>query len=181
MKRNLIALAALGLFAFGCSESPTETQADMAATPAFGAGNGVMHHVSAGSNDACEAFGLEPGCDGNFSLTATQKADGSVKGQWQDSFGPNGGVHVSIDCLNVQDNWAIIGGVITKGSGAAEGSEGQRALTAVVDNGKSKNDPVDQISFSIFPTGASCTDLTIDNFANLGFLFDLTRGQVTVK
>ena len=93
MKRNLIALAALGLFTFGCAESPTSTQADLADAPAFAAGaHGVVNHVSVGGADVCEALGLPTGCDANFSLTATMKADGSVKGQWQDTFAGGGEV-----------------------------------------------------------------------------------------
>ena len=62
----------------------------------------VVHHVSVGGPDICEGLGLSNGCGANFSLAANQKADGSVKGQWQDSFGGvNGSIHVVIDCLQV--------------------------------------------------------------------------------
>jgi hypothetical protein len=179
MKRNLIALAALGLFAFGCAESPTSTQADLTASPEFAARGPLVHSVSMGGADICEAIGLPAGCDANFSLTATQKADGSVEGQWQDTFAGGGeGLHISIDCLNVVGNGAVIGGVITKGTAGGVDVSGQRALTAVMDNGTSNNDPADQLSFSFFPfPNLSCTDLTPGDFP----LFDLTNGQVTVK
>jgi hypothetical protein len=178
--KKLIAVAAAGLFAFGCAESPTSNSAELDATPAFAkGGGGVVHHVSLGSNDACEAFGLEPGCDANFSLTANMYADGSVKGQWNDTFAGGGeGIHVSIDCLNVVGNGAVIGGVITNGQAGGVDVSGQRALTAVVDNGTSSNDPADQISFSFFPfPNMSCTQLVPGNFP----LFNLTKGQVKVK
>jgi hypothetical protein len=146
---------------------------------------GVIHHVSLGGADACEAFGLAPGCDGNFSLTANMKADGSVSGQWQDTFAGGGvGIHVAIDCMNinVDENWAIVGGVITHGTVGGEDVSGQYAITAVVDNGTSANDPPDQMSFSYFPAidifgTENCNELTIDNFA----LLELTTGQVKVR
>jgi hypothetical protein len=138
----------------------------------------VIHHVSLGGADLCEAFGLPTGCDANFSLTAKMHADGSVSGQWQDTFAGGGeGIHVSIDCLQVVGNAAIIGGVITKGTANGVDVSGQRALTAVVDNGTSKNDTPDQMSYSYFPVGADCNNLTLDQF----ILFDLTNGQVKVK
>jgi len=166
MKKTTIIIAALGLVAGG-----TIANAD-----------GVAHHVSLGGADVCEALGLPTGCDANFSLVAIQKADGSVKGQWQDTF-PGGleGVHIAVDCVNVVGNGAVIGGVITHGFADGVDVSGQRALTAVVDNGTSANDAPDQMSFSFFPTGGTtCNDLVPADFAGFGLLFPLARGQVNV-
>lgn len=144
---------------------------------------GVIHHVSLGGADACEAFGLPPGCDGNFSLVANMQADGSVTGQWQDTFAGGGeGIHVAIDCMNinVDENWAIVGGVITHGTAFGVDVSGQYAITVVVDNGTSSNDPPDQISYSFFDPAFDCQlvqNLTTANFP----LFDLTTGQVKVR
>jgi len=199
-KRNLFALAAMGLFTFGCSEAPTSTEADLDA-PAFRGGNGVMHHVSVGSNDACEAFGLEPGCDANYSLAATMKADGSVKGQWQDGFAGGGnGIHVAISCLSVDGNQAWVGGTITKGGNNGVDYSGRSVITRVSDNGKSANDAVDEIGFSIIsgtldgaPLDCATQPTLRDNprYGNPNYpgapqylpidLLPLTRGQVTVK
>lgn len=140
--------------------------------------DGVVHHASMGGADMCEALGLPTGCDANFSLVATQKVDGSVEGQWQDTFGGGaGGIHVAVDCLNVVGNGAVVGGVISHGTAGGVDVSGQRALTAVVDYGTSANDPADQFSFSFFDTGSlSCTDLVPDDFPP----FTLTHGQVKV-
>ena len=48
----------------------------------------VVHRVGAGGPDACVAIGAgdHPGCDGNYSLVATEYADGSVSGQYIDRF-----------------------------------------------------------------------------------------------
>lgn len=141
---------------------------------------GIIHNVSVGSPDA-DLSG--PGGDANFSLVANEKSDGTVSGQWQDTFaGGGGGIHVAIDCIKVVDNWAIVGGIITYGTFGGVDVTGQYAITAVVDNGRSKNDPPDQISFSYFPASdffgtEDCNDLTLNDFT----LLDLTKGQVTVK
>ena len=162
------------------NESAALEAGDLPASPVF-SGNGVTELVSAGGADICEALGQPTGCDANFSLSAVAHADGSIGGQWQDTFGDfsgGGALHVAIDCLHVVGNGAVLGGVITHATGAAAGNEGQRALAAVVDNGTSVNDPADQISFSNFPTGGlDCTTLVPGNFA----LFNLTNGQVKVK
>jgi hypothetical protein len=163
MKKILLTLAAFGLVAGG-----TVANAQ------------VVHHASLGGADVCEALGLPTGCDANFSLVANQKADGSVKGQWQDTFGTGGeGIHVAIDCLNVVGNGAVVGGVITHGTALGVDVTGQRALTAVVDGGTSVNDLVsDQMSFSFFPfPDLFCTDLVPTDFP----LFDLAHGQVKVR
>lgn len=180
MKPTVVALAAIAALALGC-QAPTGTEPTTSFTlpdPAAAPTANVVHKVSAGGDDICEAFGLKPGCDGNFSLTAIQKADGTVSGQWQDVFAGGGnGVHVDVDCLHVVGNWAVIGGVVTHGSVGGTDFTGARALTAVVDNGTSQQDPPDQISFSFFPTGASCMALSPARFP----LNDLRKGQVTVR
>lgn len=143
-----------------------------------GGGNGIIHHASLGGNDACEAFGLPPGCDKNFSLVANEHADGSVSGQWVDEFGGDvGGIHVSIDCLTVVGNYAIVSGFITRGSINGNDLTGEYAVTAIWDNGTSNNDPNDQLTFSSWgwePLDGCNYDIII--FEPL----DLTRGQVRV-
>ena len=135
---------------------------------------GIIHHVSVGSNDA-----VGPGEDKSFSLVANMSADGSVKGQWVDGFGGDaGGIHVSIDCMEVDGNSAVLGGIITK---VKKGTSdfyvvGERASTAVVDNGTSSNDTLDMISYSY--AGAYCEEgLTATDFP----LFPIERGQVVVR
>jgi hypothetical protein len=157
-----------------CNDQSTSPAVD---GPQFAARGPVLQHASLGSADVCEALGLPTGCDANFSLVANEYADGGASGQWQDSFGGGEGIHVAVDCLNVVGNGAVVGGVITHGTAGGVDVSGQRALTAVVDNGTSANDAADQLSFSFFPVPAlSCTDLVPGNFP----LFDLARGQVKV-
>lgn len=183
------ALAAIVL-AFGCGDQVTtpgggdtssSNPASNEAAPAteLTMDSRVAHHASMGGADACEALELPTGCDANFSLVANERADGTVTGQWQDAFGGGLGIHVAVDCLNVVGNGAVIGGVVTNGPGGGVDATGRRALTAVVDNGKSANDPRDQLSFSLIGPGVqgiTCHDVVPANFP----LFDLTNGQVTV-
>ena len=163
------------LFIVGCNlETPTETsdQNSIEGPIAFSK-RSVVHHVSVGGADICEALGLPTGCDANFSLVANEHADGSVSGEWQDTFAGGGnGIHVKIDCINVVGNGAVIGGVITKGDFV-----GLRVLAAVMDNGTSANDPADQISFSFIGDNRDCNSLVPADFQ----LFNLTNGQVKVK
>jgi hypothetical protein len=180
---TVLVLAASGFLAVGCGNaSPTTSVTDPQAVSASVSGPKGGHFVSVGSNDACEAYGAPRGCDANFSLVAIQTADGAVSGQWQDEFaGGKQGVHVSIDCLNVVGNGAVVGGVVTRGWSGDEDLTGQRALAAVMDNGTSANDPPDQITPSFTDTQHPCTDYTPEDFASFGYLFDLTTGQVTVR
>jgi len=165
----LVAVACLGCEAVGPQVD------DLPLSPAFAMGP-IVHQATLGGADVCEALGLPTGCDANFSLVANQYADGSVAGQWQDSFRTvEGQIHVAVDCLAVHGNQAVVGGVITHATGAADGSVGQRAITSVKDNGTSANDPPDQLSFSFFPVGVDCTiDPAVFPFVNL------TNGQVRV-
>jgi len=145
---------------------------------AIASANDVLHRVSLGGADICEAIGLPTGCDANFSLVAIEKADGTVMGQWQDTFvGGLEGVHVAVDCINFVGNGAVIGGVITHGFAGGVDVSGLRALTAVIDAGTSANDPPDLMSFSIFPIALTCDQVIPAQFP----LFNLTHGQVKVR
>jgi hypothetical protein len=150
-------------------------------TMAFAKGP-VVHRVSVGSPDACLALvGAEhPGCDGNFSFTAIEYADGSVSGQYTDRFANGDGFHAVIDCLVVDGNRAWVSGVITSGrftdpdTGEVFDLAGLDVFTSVQDNGTSANDPVDQISFSFIGFEIPCTEQeNVD-------LLDAPEGQVTV-
>jgi len=178
-------VVALALFvAVSCDQQPigpTNDAAAVEATPLFDA-NPILERVSVGGADVCEALGLPTGCDANFSLTAYLKADGSVGGQWQDTFeGGQEGIHVAIDCLHVIGNAAIVGGVITHGNFGGLDLNGWQAVAAVVDNGTSTNDPLDQISVSRFvgESPGGCMQLDLGDFS--GQIFDLVHGQVKVK
>jgi hypothetical protein len=185
--KKLSFLIALPLFLiYGCSEesiTPNDSSSENYTQQDTRSSNRVIHHASVGSNDACEAFGNPPGCDGNFSLVANMREDGTVKGQWNDTFAGGGeGIHVTIDCMIVDGNSAIVGGYITHGSDGVNDLTGLYAVTAVWDNGTSNNDPDDQISFSYFSVlnpldPAQACDYVIGQFVQL----DLTRGQVKVR
>jgi len=190
----IMSATVLGLFALGCeepAEGPTTGQSEISSPSALSKGP-VVHRASLGSADICEALGAPTGCDANFSLVANEKADGSVSGQWQDTFAGGGqGIHVAVDCMNiVGGNFAIIGGVVTHGAfdsaGVIVDVSGRRAVTAVVDIGTSANDPPDSLSFSFFEPFATqflgsndCNVLTPDDFQ--GFLLFITHGQVKVR
>ena len=139
-------------------------------------GNGrVIHKVSVGSADVLPP----PGTDANFSLSATQDADGTARGQWEDTVNgrsvPAISLHVEIDCLVVVGNDAWVSGIIARPAVLA----GLRANARVRDNGTSANDPADQISLTFFPPaidpGVTCQDQP-DLPLN-----DLINGQANVK
>ena len=134
---------------------------------------GVTHHVSVGSPDASL---FPPGTDANFSLVANERADGTVEGQWQDTFFGRGEpalpVHVAITCLEVDGQDAWVSGTITHPDFLA----GLPAITQVRDNGTSANDPPDQVSFTF---QALSVDECLDK-PDLP-LFDLNNGEVKVR
>ncbi len=174
-----MAAAASVVFTLACEQTPTAADSTTLDPPDIRAAarGPLVHHASVGGADICEALGLPTGCDANFSLVAKEHADGTVNGIWQDTFAGGGeGIHVAVDCLNVVGNGAVIGGVITHGTQGGVDVSGQRAQSAVVDNGTSANDPADQVSFTFIGTVVSCTTLVPGNFP----LLDLAKGQVMV-
>lgn len=181
MLSNRILMILATAVAFGCSESAVSPTAQSdTRTLQASAGSQVVHRATAGSPDICTAVGDKPGCDANFSLVALQRADGSVTGEWVDRFSQvngGGGIHVAINCLNVIGNRAYVSGVITQ-SGSSD-QVGQDAFTKVVDNGRSANDPPDEISVSIVDTGVDCN--AAPAFDDVIPLFAPHQGQVVVQ
>ena len=182
MVSNRILMTLAAAAAFGCSESavPPTAQSDSPTMQAL-AGSQVVHSASAGSPDICSSVGDKPGCDANFSLTASQRADGSVTGQWVDRVSQvngGGGVHVAVNCLNVIGNRAYVSGVITQGN---SDQIGQLALTKVVDNGRSTKDPPDEISITINFPGFDVDCNGAPAFDGVIPLFAIPQGQVVVR
>ena len=188
MKKLFFLLTLSILFLFGCSIDEIQTNDQLSTDnskielQSKGNSKGIIHHVSAGGNDACEAWGDKPGCDRSYSLTANMMADGSVKGQFIDGWGgdnPHAGMHADITCMFVDGNMAKIGGVITKGQ-FPDGYDltGAYFFAVLKDNGTSNNDTPDEIGFSWLYTFDVCEYAEYFPYedANLA----LTRGQVTI-
>lgn len=153
------------------------------ATVAFAEGP-IVHRVHIGGPDFCYSQDLPPGCDKNFSLSAREYADGSVRGQYSDQWGLGiGGFHAEIDCLSVDGNEAWVSGVITQGvyhdpdTGEDLDLAGLGVSTRMRDNGTSRQDPPDQISWSVGHDYQSdlCTEQP--DYP----LFDVPQGQVKVE
>ncbi|UCF20962.1 MAG: hypothetical protein JSU87_06085 [Gemmatimonadota bacterium] len=171
MTRTLIALVTVGLLVIACTgDNLTAPAADdlsvVAQTDALP--NKVVYRVTVGGPDACGPDG--PGCDANFSLIALEKADGSVEGQWHDQFYGGVGVHVAVDCLEIVGNEAWVSGVVT-----GKTFNGAAVVTRVADNGKSANDPVDQISYT--SSAARWGDCKATPALTL---YDVSAGQVKI-
>lgn len=144
--------------------------------------NGVSHQIHVGGPDICSDFGFKPGCDKNFSLTAVQFADGSVRGQYVDRFGGRGGqgFHATLNCLHVVDlgfgKIAWVSGIISKGMSGDDDVAGQPVWTAAIDLATAANDePRDIISFSVIGDPTPCYEEP--NFVG----FQAFQGQVTIK
>jgi hypothetical protein len=171
---SIASVLVLSALVVSCSDQSTSPAVD---SPDFSAAGPVTHRATMGGADVCEAFGLPTGCDANFSLAAIGYADGTAKGQWQDTFSKGqGAIHVAVDCLIVYGNQAVVGGVVTNANNPV--FVGTRALTSVVDNGTSANDVADQISFSFigFDEGVDCNTPLPEEFP----LLDLKNGQAVV-
>ena len=135
---------------------------------------GVVRSVHVGGPDICAAIGARPGCDANFSLSAREYADGTVRGQWTDRFANGTGMTAEIDCLYVEGNDAWVSGYV-KTTNSPNFFVGQAVTTRLQDNGTSANDLPDATSFSI-RFDAPCTDARQDYP-----LFPHIQGQVTIK
>jgi len=183
MSSNRITMILATAVAFGCSENAVApiAQSDFPTLQAS-VGSRVVHRASVGGPDACFSFVAgKPGCDANFSMIALERADSSVTGEWQDQFAQfpgfgGAGIHVAVNCLVVVGNQAWVSGVIT--ASRIPGVVGLGAVTTVVDNGRSANDPADEISLSFIDTGLDC--VAASGIPGIP-LFAAPQGQVVVQ
>jgi len=143
----------------------------------------IVHRASAGGPDACFAIlGAPQGCDGNYSWTAAQFADGTASGHYTDRFARGDGVTGDIDCLSVAGNRAWASGVFTSGSftdpdtGERFNLAGLHFLTSVQDNGGTASAPADQISRLV--VDADVLDCSTQPDVEI---FDAPQGQVIVS
>ncbi len=111
---------------------------------------------------------VPPGSAANFSLIAIKNNGGNVKGKFID-VNPGASIHGDIDCLEVDGNNAWISGEVRHGE-----FKGQAFIVRVEDNGKSANDPADQISLTRLGSDDVCTDKPEQR------LFSMTDGQVKI-
>ena len=186
MRHTTLAFVPL-LFIAGCADQSASPLAEANAPSAQVSQSPIVHRVSVGGPDQCFWFGLKPGCDGNFSLIAMQREDGSVTGQFTDSYGGPGALHAVVDCLKVQviperttlEAW--VGGVVTHPKEAA----GHRVITRMRDNGTSMNDPLpDAIARGIVDPeeegfSSNCQDYPPADGRDMG-LARTPQGQVTI-
>jgi len=148
----LLPLAFAGVLA--CADTPAEPDASPdAATLATFAANGVassgkvVEMVTGSGHFVTQPPALDPGNWRTFSMTATKKADGSVKGSFQRVVHPDGGpptevVHGTITCFTIIGNTAWIGG-------HREDLDPSDLAFQVVDNGEGSGDPPDMVGLSI--------------------------------
>jgi len=145
-----------------------------AAAPAL-ADSPIVHRVSVGGPDICQAIGAHPGCNANFSLEAMEFEDGSVTGQYIDRLSHSDGFHAVINCLVVDGNTAWVSGIVVEGTWGGVDQKGRPLVARVQDNGTSARDAADKISYTWIGDARPCTMKL-----NYG-LFAITQGQVSVK
>ncbi len=115
-----------------------------------------------------------------FAFSAIKHEDGTVSGNAQlNNRATNIKTHVEVDCLRVEGNRAVIGGVVTKSTDTSR--EGTRVIFAVIDNGEGNDDPPDQISFlGLLPDGTPA-DLCLTFDFSLFPMATVERGNVQVR
>lgn len=192
MKKNIFLAFFLTLsllFLFGCSTDEIlqneELQISDSEIEVLSKNNtkGIIHHISLGGNDICEALGDNPGCDKNYSLVANMHADGTVKGQlidmWPDKIG---GIHVDINCMFVEGNMASVSGIVKRGRQGDFDLTGWNMIAFMIDNGTSNNETPDQVSFAFFNSSFDyCDILEGIPFDSPNIIYvDILKGQVKI-
>jgi hypothetical protein len=107
-----------------------------------------------------------------FAFEAHKASAGTVSGQAQlDNRAIPGRVHISIDCVNVIGNIAILSGAVTYSTEAGV-SVGDAAIFGAEDNGEGAPASPDRLTIVYENSGLACTDVTP---ANVGFYTNLLR------
>lgn len=114
----------------------------------------------------------------HFSFHAKEKNNGTVSGSAVLTYqGGQLNLKLDIDCLNINDNRAIMTGVITSWSTFPDGV-GNLCYIEVVDNGEGANAAPDQISLVFNGTNPAVYTCTNDFDV---FKYDVNKGNIQVK
>jgi len=104
-----------------------------------------VHQVTGGGKLDVSQFGLAPE---TYAFTASQDADGTVRGQMQVRFSdPLVEIHADVTCLSVDGTSAWIGLVVTRSDDESLMPLGAERWVRVQDNGEGPNDPPDRMDF----------------------------------
>lgn len=116
-----------------------------------------------------------------FSFTAHTDAAGASSGQSQlDSRSLGLRVHLSVTCLSVQGNVAIVSGAVSDSNMDGLVAVGNSFIFAVMDNGEGANAPPDQISLITFTTPHTFDDCTPFVWADFSPTIPIEAGNVQV-
>ncbi len=123
------------------------------------------------------------GADGNlrtFTASAVKHEDGTVTGQSQiNNRGLGVSAHISIDCLLIVGNVAVLSGVVTTSSDARRVGIG--VFFAMEDNGEGNNAPADRIT-QAFPAPPTIPDLCIVvGLLPDDFFVPIEKGNIQVR
>ena len=184
MRRTVLAvLAIVGLGLWAC-ETPAEPAFDAPDAPLTKAegkaiGKAVASVTGAGHIRFQNSYR-------RVTITASQNADGVVKGQMEfhRSLGP---VHGVVTCLTVVDTDAFVGGTITHYSERPD-RVGEEWMFMVRDNGEGKKAPPDQVSLAYIGVdpdwgwAQQFCDMTGEPYDNLmATIQDIENGNIQVK
>jgi len=129
------------------------------------------------------------GTDRVFAFNAVTHPDGRVSGEGQLTYTHNGNdvkTHITIDCISVSGNEAIMSGTVTN-SNALPDFVGGPCWFKVKDNGEGANAPPDEMTFFIFcqsnDISGFCATLTcgVDHEIDAGGLNPIENGNIQVK
>lgn len=194
MRNGLVLIFVTLFLAYGCSmedelETIQEASLKFERSSKKASHGKVIHRVVVSSKDNCEELNLSKGCKGNLSLIANVHEDGSVSGQWQDTFSNAGDhIHVNISCVDIDFTSvgpftfasAIIGGYITKGKIDGQDAIGQYAMVKALDSDYliEGDRPVHEDFISLSYIGKFQDCQSVDD--NMFSLYLFSKGQVKI-
>jgi len=153
LRKSVVAALCTAALLMGCTDAPTPTEgvSDIS-QPAFASSGPVVATVTGSGHRYRPAFDLWR----TFSINATKRTDGTVKGSFQLN---NHGealpaVRGPVVCLSVAGNQAWLGTVIEKTDDPG-GVVGGELAFRVVDNGEGNNAAPDEISFGYAAPGGA--------------------------
>jgi hypothetical protein len=115
-----------------------------------------------------------------FAFSATKAAEGTASGEAQvENRSTDFRGHITIDCVNVLGNVAVMSGVWTS-STSPNIPVGTDAFFAVQDNGEGQSAPADEITLTFSGLGIPCTFIT-DPALLAPFLVPIESGQIQVS
>ena len=181
MRSKLGAMVLCAAVLAGCSGTTMDGNSArlLPSAPSFSRGGGDQHRATGSATIILPMF---DNAQERYSLSAIQRGDGTVSGEFEEYSEQDGGQRIpaQVYCLTVSGNTARLAARIDQ-TNVSFGPPGSYVIWSVIDNGEGAKAPPDQTTDIFFGATQAVADRHCQTGINLAPYFSSLRGNLQVE